>query len=70
MVLRYIVDHIEHIQVSFVHTKATKTIVRVGVVSPPIKKENAEKLIFAQLLTCIVVPINYIQMSFVHKNAI
>ena len=31
--LRYIVDDIKHIQVSFVHTNAIDTIVRVGGVS-------------------------------------
>ena len=34
------------------------------------KMNNAEKLMFAELLRCIVDGINHIHMSIVHTNAI
>ena len=39
--IRYIVDHMHHIHVSFVHTNtnAIEAILRVGVVSQPSKSE-------------------------------
>ena len=36
----------------------------------PAKTDNAEKLIFSELLRCIVDRINHIYMYFVHTNAI
>ena len=55
----------------FVHTNATSALARVGVwCLHPAKKNNAEKLIFAELLWCIVDHINHIYMYFVLTNAI
>ena len=68
--LRCIVDRIYHIYMYFVHTNAIETILRVGVVSPPSKRNNVEKWFFCELLRCEDDRINHIQMSFVHANAI
>ena len=37
--LRCIVDYINHIEMSFVHTNALKTIAKVGVLPPPSKNK-------------------------------
>ena len=37
--LRCMVDRINHIHMSFVHTDAIEALARVGIVSPPIKNE-------------------------------